>query len=163
MPLLFLLVILSVQSNDFFVVVALFPFFNVLSIFCVSTLDSSFLFFSFDSTIDFEEFLLDLALDLLISGKTLLFDNERNLLSPIFNGNKKEILFQRCRQSSFTLHVTRPTKSNNSTEIFSLLFSSCYCIINFFFTLFFGFFLPRKFFLFLCYFYFNFLNIEKSS
>lgn len=162
MLLLFLLVILNVQSNDFFVVVELFPFFNVLSIFCVSTIDSSFLFFSFGSNLDFEEFLLDFALDLLISGKTLLFDNERNLLRPIFNGNKKEILFQRCRQSSFTLHVTRPTKSNNSTEIFFSPLLFAIALQTFLLHIIFWIFIPRLF-SFLCYFCFNFLNIEKSS
>lgn len=92
MPLLFLFVIRNVFHNmDFLVVVALFPFFNVLSILCeeMSALDSLTLHFSFRFsqsgfvfTAIFELFVLvDLS-----SGKTLFLDNEINRLRPIFQG-----------------------------------------------------------------------------
>ena len=83
-PLLLLFVILSVHIERF-VVVALFPlFFNVLSIFCVSSLDSFFLHFSVCSIFAlFDALLLDFDVTCFRSGSTLLLDNDINLFSPI--------------------------------------------------------------------------------
>lgn len=93
--LLFLFVIRNVfQSIDFFVVVALFPFFNVLSIFCVemSALDSLTLHLSlrfsqsgFVFTAIFEPF----TLGGFVSGEMLLLDSDISRFKPIFQGEHR--------------------------------------------------------------------------
>lgn len=90
--LLFLFVIRNVfQSIDFFVVVAIFPFFKVLSIFCVemSAVVSLILHFSFRFsrsvfvfTAIFELFMFSF----LNSGRTLVLDSESSRFRPIFQG-----------------------------------------------------------------------------
>lgn len=87
--LLFLLFIRNVfQSMDFLVVVALFPFFNVLSIFGVemsALISFTLRHFSFRfSVVVFTAIFELFTLNGLISGWTLLFDRESNRFKPIF-------------------------------------------------------------------------------
>lgn len=125
--LLFLFVIRNVfQSIDFLVVVAIFPFFKVLSIFCVerSALVSLILHFSFRfsrSVFVFTAIFEPFELTVLISGRTLVLDSDSNRFRPIFQGSM--FFFSSNRNStSFTQHVIRPTNrlySQHKTKHFS--------------------------------------------
>lgn len=144
--LLLLPVIRSVfQSIDFLVVAIIFPFFKVLSIFCVemSALVSLILHFSFRfsrSVLVFTAIFDPFGFTALISVKTFDLDSESNRFRPISQGSQYFFFPHNRNSTSFTEHVIRPTNRQiypqHKTKNFFMHFhvvGVCFC---FFFAVF---------------------------